>query len=139
MAQDDASSGADQTPEPGKQDRRRLPPELTGLLPRSAEQGLDHVVRRRILRALHGRSSSEASPAGLLGNELTDESLSGIAYHARVLETCGLIRLVRTEPVRGAIRHIYASGVEDDPVVLSVLAETAVLDAPARGSQNGAV
>jgi hypothetical protein len=73
-----------------------------------------------------------------LRKELTDESLSGIAYHARVLETCGLVRLVRTEPVRGAIRHIYASVVEDDPVALSVLAETAALDAPARGSQNGA-
>lgn len=89
------------------------------------------------MRALHSRRSM-ANPADLLRNELADETLSGISYHAKVLLQAGLVRLVKTDPVRGTIRHFYASEVHDDPVVLSVLAETAALDAPVRNSnRNG--
>jgi DNA-binding transcriptional ArsR family regulator len=115
-----------------KQDRRRLPLELTGLLTRSYEQGLDHVTRRRILRALHGRAGKEASPSELLANELSSDALSGIAYHAKVLRSFGMIHIACTQQVRGTVRHLYVSNVEDDLVVLSVLAHTEELDAPDR-------
>jgi DNA-binding transcriptional ArsR family regulator len=132
VEQGDASHRADSTPsEPErKQDRRRLPPELTGRLPAKFEKGLDHVVRRRILRALHG--SSGASPISLTRGELGDETLSGVSYHCRVLLTYEMVELVGTEEARGSIRHTYASVVEENAPVLSVLGQTEELDKPRR-------
>ncbi|HXR60669.1 MAG TPA: hypothetical protein VN732_05020 [Solirubrobacterales bacterium] len=121
---------------PRKQDGRPLPLDLTALLTRNYEQGLDHVTRRRILRALHGRAGKDASPGELLAGELSGDALSGIAYHAKVLRSLEMIHLARTEQVRGTIRHLYVSNVEDDRVVLSVLAQTEALDGPDRGESS---
>jgi DNA-binding transcriptional ArsR family regulator len=120
--------------EPGrKQDRRRLPVELTGLLPRKLEHGLDHVARRRILRVLH-KEKREFSPAqlsreGEFGDGL---SVSVVAYHVNVLAKFGMVSEVRTAPNRGALEHFYVSAVDDDMRVLSVLARTKELDASER-------
>jgi len=108
-------------------------------LPKTLESGLDHVVRRRILRALHGRTSGEANPADLSERELADETLSGVSYHLGVLLRHGIVMLERTEVVRGSVRHTYVSTVEDEPTALSVLAQTEELDAPGRDAvpRNG--
>jgi DNA-binding transcriptional ArsR family regulator len=136
MALEDAPREADQNPAPArKQDRRRLSVELTGLVSRKFEQGLNHVVRRRILRALHTRHG-ETSPAELAENELADEALSNVAYHVSVLLRCGLISLARTEQVRGTIRHYYASKVKHDRTVGFILSETEKLDALGRGAEQ---
>jgi DNA-binding transcriptional ArsR family regulator len=133
----DASRGADQAPEPGrKHDNRRLPPELTGLLPKKFEHGLNHVVRRRILRALHERPDCEGNPAGLAGNELVEETVSCVSYHLGVLLRCSMVQLARVEPVRGSVRHTYASVVYGETTVLSVLTQTEELDAPKRQTRG---
>jgi DNA-binding transcriptional ArsR family regulator len=116
-----------------KQDRRRLPPELTGLLPRKLEHGLDHVTRRRILRVMH-EGQREVSSAQLSrdGEPLADLSLSVVAYHMNVLAKYGMVRLTRTQPTRGVVEHFYASEVEGDAVILSILEQTEGLDASRR-------
>jgi hypothetical protein len=61
-----------------------------------------HPLRTRIWTALTERT---ASP-----NELRlalDASLSDVAYHVRALEKIGVIELVETKPVRGALEHFY--------------------------------
>lgn len=47
----------------------------------------------------------EASPKEI--SEQLDEGLSQVSYHVSVLRECRLIRLVRTEPRRGAVEHFY--------------------------------
>lgn len=128
--------GAPRDPMPGrKQDRRRLPVELTGLLDRKLERGLDHMVRRRILRVMHsaeaGVSSAQLSEEG---GPLADVPLSTVAYHMNELLKCQMIRLDHTKSRRGALQHFYISEVATDPLVLSILAQTEGLDAPKRAS-----
>jgi DNA-binding transcriptional ArsR family regulator len=131
------SRGAGQNPAtPRKQDRRQLPAELTGLLPRKFEQGLNHVVRRRILRALDAREIGEASPAELAKQELADRSLSDVSYHMKVLLDYGMVHLARVEQARGTVRHVFVSLMEEEPVVLSLLAQTEELDALERGERS---
>ena len=65
-------------------------------------RALGHPTRDRILRTLWG---GEASPADL-AKEL-DIPLGHLAYHFRVLLQCDAIELVRTEPVRGTLKHVY--------------------------------
>lgn len=116
-----------------KQDRRRLPLELTGLLPRKLEHGLDHVARRRILRAMH-EGQREFSSAQLSSEDgpLSDLSLSVVAYHVNVLANFKMASETRTAPNRGALEHFYVSEVQDDERVCSILAKTEELDAPKR-------
>ncbi|HET7416411.1 MAG TPA: hypothetical protein VFJ61_02135 [Solirubrobacterales bacterium] len=99
---------------------------------RRLEQGLDHVVRRRILRALHSRPDGEASPVSLAEADLRDEPLSGVAYHARVLESYKLIGLVGHQRDQTYQRAVYASLVEEEPEVLELLAQAEELDARPR-------
>lgn len=131
------AQGVPRGPMPGrKQDRRRLPVELTGLLSREQEQGLDHVIRRRILRVLHIAETPFSS--ALLSHDqmgpLSDLSLSAVAYHMKVLAKHGMVEEVDARPNRGALERFFASTVADDPLVLSILAQTEGLDAPKRAS-----
>jgi hypothetical protein len=117
-----------------KQDRRRLPLALTGLLPPDFNQGLDHVIRRRILRALHV-ADAPLSSARLSHDQtgaLADVSLSTVAYHMKVLVKYGMVEQTGTRPIRGALERFFGSTVADNPVVLSVLSQTEGLDAPKR-------
>lgn len=119
-----------------KQDRRRLPLWLGDLLSAKYKQGLDHVVRRRILRVLHA-SDAPFSSALLSDNErgpLSDLSLSRAAYHMRVLAKYEMVEETSRRPKRGALEHFFKSAVADDPEVMSVLAQTEGLDAPKRAS-----
>lgn len=65
---------------------------------------LGHPLRRRILRAMIGRS--EASPLQLAGRLRVD--LTAVSYHMRMLVECGAVELVRVEPGRtGSRQHFY--------------------------------
>jgi DNA-binding transcriptional ArsR family regulator len=69
-------------------------------------KALGHPIRARVLAALDGR---EASPTEL--SRQFDVDLGNIAYHVKGLERDGLLRLVRTEPRRGALEHFYTAAV----------------------------
>jgi DNA-binding transcriptional ArsR family regulator len=79
----------------------------------SLGRGLAHPLRAALLARFC------AAPAGELGAaELTrmlGESLPRVSYHVRVLSERGLVVLVRTSPVRGALAHYYtaAAGVPE--------------------------
>jgi hypothetical protein len=82
---------------------------------------LNHPARRQILRQL-GEQGAERSP-----NEMANGaafSLSGLSFHARVLCELQVTRCTRTQPVRGAIEHFYASNVSDNELVAAILSET---------------
>ncbi len=82
---------------------------------------LSHVVRREILRLLHG-SDLPRSPAQTA--EELKRSLSTVSYHFRVLLLHKVVAAVREAPVRGAIEHFYVSRTTDNPVVTGVLERT---------------
>src|SRR3954453_290268 len=65
-------------------------------------KALSHPLRVRILAILEERAASPVQLAGLL-----DATLGVVSYHVRTLERFGLIKLVRTNPVRGAVEHHY--------------------------------
>jgi DNA-binding transcriptional ArsR family regulator len=64
--------------------------------------GLGHPLRVRCLALLCDEPSS---PRRL--SDALDENLSSVAYHMGILRDTGLIELVETRPVRGAVEHIY--------------------------------
>jgi len=65
-------------------------------------KALSHPLRVRVLAILEERTASPVQLAELLG-----ASLGVVSYHVRTLEKFGLIKLVRTTPVRGAVEHHY--------------------------------
>jgi DNA-binding transcriptional ArsR family regulator len=65
-------------------------------------KALSHPLRVRILAILEERTASPVQLADQL-----DASLGVVSYHVRTLERLGLIKLVRTNPVRGAVEHHY--------------------------------
>jgi hypothetical protein len=83
---------------------------------------LAHPLRQQILAVMS--DGREAKPA-----EVAKEvraPLGNVAYHFKVLADSGLVELVRTEPVRGAIAHIYKANMSeiDD---LGLVADAAVV------------
>jgi len=77
-------------------------------------KGMSHATRAEILVYLndYGMASPiEMSRAGVGHNKTSADpkrrKLSNIAYHVRVLEELGLIRLVKVRSVRGATEHFY--------------------------------
>jgi DNA-binding transcriptional ArsR family regulator len=69
-------------------------------------KALSHPLRVRILSLLQERT---ASPRELA--EWLDATLGTVSYHVRTLHDFGLIELVRTSQVRGAIAHHYRAKV----------------------------
>jgi DNA-binding transcriptional ArsR family regulator len=65
-------------------------------------KALSHPLRVRILAMLEERTASPVQLSEQLG-----ASLGVVSYHVRTLERFGLIKLVRTNPVRGAVEHHY--------------------------------
>lgn len=88
---------------------------------------LNHPARRQILRELSGQEA-EKSPSEMA--ETATFSLSGISFHARVLCELQVTRCTRTQPVRGALEHFYASNVADNELVTAILVETEGDDRP---------
>jgi DNA-binding transcriptional ArsR family regulator len=88
---------------------------------------LNHPARRQILRELSGEEA-EKSPSEMA--QAATISLSGISFHARVLCELQVTRCTRTQPVRGALEHFYASNVTDNELVSAILVETEGDDRP---------
>lgn len=68
-----------------------------------------HPLRLDILHRL-AASTEARSPVEL--SKLLDKPIGDVGYHVRVLAESGLIHLVKTRPVRGAVEHFYAIGGE---------------------------
>jgi hypothetical protein len=69
-------------------------------------KALSHPVRARgARRARRPRGVAEAL-SGELGVDL-----GNMAFHTKELERLGLLKLVRTEPRRGALEHFYTARV----------------------------
>jgi DNA-binding transcriptional ArsR family regulator len=69
-------------------------------------KALGHPLRVRILALLQERTASPRELAQWL-----DATLGTVSYHVRTLHDFGLIELVRTSQVRGAIAHHYRAKV----------------------------
>ncbi|HEY6729561.1 MAG TPA: winged helix-turn-helix domain-containing protein [Solirubrobacterales bacterium] len=65
-------------------------------------RALGHPVRVKILELLNER---EASPKEI--KRVVGGTLNRISYHLNILRDCGCVEIVRTVPVRGAVKHYY--------------------------------
>ncbi|MGB7587084.1 MAG: helix-turn-helix domain-containing protein [Solirubrobacterales bacterium] len=65
-------------------------------------KALAHEMRVEIFGILNERVASPNELAKELG-----EGLSQVSYHVKVLKDYGCIKLVKTEPRRGAVEHYY--------------------------------
>jgi DNA-binding transcriptional ArsR family regulator len=65
-------------------------------------KALSHPLRLRMLTLLNQKVASPSE----LAQEL-DEPLGNVSYHMRFLADLKMVRLVRTEPRRGAVEHYY--------------------------------
>jgi DNA-binding transcriptional ArsR family regulator len=65
---------------------------------------LGHPLRRRLL-VLYVKAKERQSPRELA--DLTDEHLSKVSYHVRVLAENKAVKLVSTKPRRGSVEHFY--------------------------------
>jgi DNA-binding transcriptional ArsR family regulator len=65
-------------------------------------KALSHPLRVRMLTLLNQKVSSPSE----LAEEL-DEPLGNVSYHMRFLADLNMVKLVRTEPRRGAVEHYY--------------------------------
>jgi DNA-binding transcriptional ArsR family regulator len=64
---------------------------------------LSDPIRQRVLKLL----GVEAMSTSQLAAELGDDAPGNLYYHVHRLHSAGLIRLVRTEPRRGAVEKFY--------------------------------
>jgi DNA-binding transcriptional ArsR family regulator len=65
-------------------------------------KALSHPLRVRMLTLLNQKVSSPSELADELG-----EPLGNVSYHMRFLADLKMVKLVRTEPRRGAVEHYY--------------------------------
>src|SRR4051795_4839182 len=65
-------------------------------------KALSHPLRVRMLTLLNQKVSSPSE----LAHDL-DEPLGNVSYHMRFLADLKMVKLVRTEPRRGAVEHYY--------------------------------
>jgi DNA-binding transcriptional ArsR family regulator len=65
-------------------------------------KALSHPLRVRMLTLLNQRIASPSEIA-----EELDEPLGNVSYHMRFLADLKMVKLVRTEPRRGAVEHYY--------------------------------
>lgn len=82
---------------------------------------LNHPARRQILRLLH-KGGGEASPSEMSQSMTT--GLSALSFHAQVLHELDITRCTRTQQVRGAVEHFYASNVAGNELVAAILLKT---------------
>jgi DNA-binding transcriptional ArsR family regulator len=91
--------------------RRDLIPDRDISDPQLAK-ALAHPLRVAILAELEERTASPSDVA-----EALDAPLGSVSYHVRCLHRFGLLELVKTRPVRGAIEHLYRA--KERPVITS--------------------
>lgn len=84
-----------------------------------------HRARRQILRVL-AESDEPRSPVQI-SREL-GLGVSPVAYHVAILRRVGAIELAEEQMARGAVEHFYASKVENDPPIETLLMETRLAD-----------
>lgn len=90
---------------------------------------LNHPARRQILRQLT-EQGAEGSPSEMAPSAAF--TLSGLSFHARVLCELGVTNCTRTQQVRGALEHFYASNVVGNELVAAILRETEDADGALR-------
>lgn len=73
-----------------------------GLLDQRLVKALGHPLRQRILFELREDAASPSQISARL-----EEPLGKVSYHVKILDQCGAVELIRTEPVRGAREHFY--------------------------------
>ena len=93
-------------------------------------RALNHPLRRKLLRALHG-SSEAHSPIQL--SRMTGEDVSNIDYHIKILVSLGAAVKTGDRRVRGARENFFASGVSDHKQIVAILADTERDDRGVRG------
>jgi len=71
---------------------------------------LKHPLRRQLLRLMI--DADPISPVELA--KKTGASVSRVAYHVRVLDSCGAIELVTTKQTRGTIQHFFRAAVKPE-------------------------
>jgi DNA-binding transcriptional ArsR family regulator len=84
--------------------------EAAALSTQNLLEALGHPLRRQILREM--QDGPPASPREL--SERLDDTLSNVSYHFRVLAETGVLRLIKTRPVRGSTQHFYGVTLEVD-------------------------
>jgi DNA-binding transcriptional ArsR family regulator len=82
-------------------------------------KALSHPLRVQILTLINERPWSPNE----LSKEL-DEGLSQVSYHVKILKDIRCIRVVRTEPRRGAVEHYY------EPIQRIIVPEGMVAELP---------
>jgi DNA-binding transcriptional ArsR family regulator len=78
---------------------------------------MSHPLRLRIVAELNKRGP--LSPNGL--SKLLDQPLGSVSYHVKALLEAGVLKLVRTEPRRGALEHFYALEGRNTKLLLAML------------------
>jgi DNA-binding transcriptional ArsR family regulator len=88
---------------------------VSSIPPQNAAKAAAHPLRATILEALGRRVYSPNE----LANE-PGERLGNVSYHVKALRDLGMIKLVDTQPRRGAVEHYYKAvwqvRVEVEPV-----------------------
>jgi DNA-binding transcriptional ArsR family regulator len=79
-----------------------MPPAKEPAIDQRIMKALSHPLRVRMLTLLNQKVSSPSE----LAEEL-DEPLGNVSYHMRFLADLKMVKLVRTEPRRGAVEHYY--------------------------------
>ena len=69
---------------------------------------LAHPIRRRVLAVM--QDLDRQLSVTMFIREVGGENVAGTAYHFKVLQAAGLIRLVREVPVRGSVEKFYVPG-----------------------------
>lgn len=90
-------------------------------------RGLNHPLRRQVLRLLHSTrvplSPSDIEKDLELGDSEGDK-LSNVSYHTSLLARLRIVSLADHQQVRGALEHFYASQVSDARWVKGLLSRT---------------
>ena len=118
-----------------ERDPGRLTPEARSVMAlherQKLQDALDHRLRRNLLRLLHELTPPCTVEEIIASNpDLFDPvSRSEASYHVSILERGGAIESAGALIAGAWEVPMYVSAVSDDPVVLEVLAMTAVRDA----------
>jgi predicted transcriptional regulator len=89
----------------------------------AAITAIRHPMRREIIQMCDGRETSPSE----LATEIC-QPLSNVSYHVRVLVSCGVLELVRTEQVRGTTQHFYVSRASENGQLQNILLAVAPSD-----------
>lgn len=84
---------------------------------------LNHPARRQILRTLI-KSGEAQSAAEIIAAGLPDQSVSVVGYHARVLESAGIVSRTDPGPADGEPAYRFLTTAAEDPEIAALLEST---------------